>query len=404
VHAPGNPNKIKYNTLQSAAIQTALKSAEKGSGVPGIDSVVNFTGEFTASPNLNAKGKPLRPTTFSYAMVGNAPGYGTTTIEAPIIPVTIEIVDTNGNQVYTSSGLPLISSPKDKVKLAEDSPVFDNALFTSSRRETQYTDAVFRAQFWNDIGESWHTLLDADIKRGLTMKVPVSEAIPQLNSDGSCCLFILVDYVTFSNLLFPATYPVDDSTIIGAAELSHAITTKSIATFLFPDTYLFIGDVSNCCVLGFHGDDEEPGTKENGNLPRFYPIIYASWISPGLFGAGFEDVTALSHEMAETFSDPFPTAGSPPPFPDDTNYTPWWLSGSQCQNDLEVGDVVESLPTDVTFPIAMPNGYLYHPQNVALLQWFEFQSTSSALDGAYSYPDPAALPALSAPQKVNCAP
>jgi hypothetical protein len=52
----------------------------------------------------------------------------------------------------------------------------------------------------------------------------------------------------------------------------------------------------------------------------------------------------------------------------------------------------------------MPNGYLYHPQNVALLQWFEFQSTSSALDGAYSYPDPAALPALSAPQTVNCAP
>jgi hypothetical protein len=58
----------------------------------------------------------------------------------------------------------------------------------------------------------------------------------------------------------------------------------------------------------------------------------------------------------------------------------------------------------VTFPIAMRNGFLYHPQNVALLQWFEFQSPSTALDGAYSYPDPGALPALSPPQKVNCAP
>ncbi len=57
--------------------------------------------------------------------------------------------------------------------------------------------------------------------------------------------------------------------------------------------------------------------------------------------------------------------------------------------------MVESLPTDVTFPIAMRNGFLYHPQNEALLQWFEFQSPSSALDGAYSYPDSGSLPALS---------
>ena len=28
-------------------------------------------------------------------------------------------------------------------------------------------------------------------------------------------------------------------------------------------------------------------------------------ISPGIFGGGFEDVTAISHEIAETFDDPF---------------------------------------------------------------------------------------------------
>jgi len=47
-----------------------------------------------------------------------------------------------------------------------------------------------------------------------------------------------------------------------------------------------------------------------------------------------------------------------------------------------------------TYPITM-NGMTYHPQNVALLPWFEFQSPSTAIDGAYSYPDESTLPTLS---------
>jgi hypothetical protein len=400
---PSSPNSTKPGVLHNAAIQTAVHNAKKGSGLPGIDSLVNFTGSFVASPNLDSNGNPLPNAIFSYAMVGNAPGGGTTHVNAPIIPVTVELLDSNGNvAVDPTSGAQLISNPHDKVRLVEDSPVFDNALFTSSRKQTQYTDAVFRAQFFSDIGESWHTLLDPDIERGETMKIPLGAYVYALNADGSCCAFILVDDPTFESLLFPPVFPVDNSTVVGAAELSGAMTTRDIITFLFPDTYLYEGgDPNNCCVLGFHTFDSEPGTKHNGNLPRFYVMIYASWVSPGLFGTpelGFQDVVALSHEMAETFNDPFVV------FDGIHNASPWWLSGPQCQNDVEVGDVVEGLSTDVTFPIAMRNGFLYHPQNVALLQWFEFQSPSTALDGAYSYPDPGALPALSAPQKVGCAP
>jgi hypothetical protein len=416
VSSAGNPNSTKPGALHNAAIQTALKNAKKGSGLPGIDSIVNFTGQFTASPNLDANGVPLPNATFSYAMVGNAPSKGdhdrdrddrlTTHINAPIVPVTVELLDANGNvAVDPTSGASLISNPHDKVRLTEDSPVFDNALFTSSRRETQYTDAIHRAQFFSDIGESWHTLLDPDIERGLTMKIPLGAYLYSLNADGSCCQFILLDENTFGALLFPPTFPVDNTTIVGAAELSHRITTTDISTFLFPDTYLYQnGDPSQCCVLGFHTFDQEPGTKHNGNLPRFYVLNYSSWISPGLFGPGFEDVTALSHEMAETFSDPF--VG----FDNVHNIVPWWASGDpingpfQCQNLLENGDVVEVLPSGVTFPIAMENGFLYHPQNIALLQWFEMQVPSSALNGAYSYPDTETLTAPSPPQKVGCAP
>jgi len=122
---------------------------------------------------------------------------------------------------------------------------------------------------------------------------------------------------------------------------------------------------------------------------------YSSWISPGLFRGGFQDVTALSHEISETYNDPLVS------FDGVHNITPWWLApNGNCQNNLETGDVIEGLPQAV-FPITM-NGFTYHPQNEALLQWFEFESPSSALGGAYSYPNTSTLTQLSAPQNVNC--
>jgi len=62
--------------------------------------------------------------------------------------------------------------------------------------------------------------------------------------------------------------------------------------------------------------------------------------------------------------------------------------------------VIEGLPR-ATFPIKM-NGRTYHPQNEALLPWFEFQKNSAAIDGAYSFPDETLLTSLSAPQPFNC--
>jgi len=116
---------------------------------------------------------------------------------------------------------------------------------------------------------------------------------------------------------------------------------------------------------------------------------YSSWISNGLFGFGFEDVTATSHEIAEAFDDPFVD-----------NETPWWLSTdpffgfSLCQNNLETGDVIEILTSNTVFSVQM-NGRTYHPQNEALFPWFAFQSPSPALNGSYSFPDETTLTALS---------
>jgi hypothetical protein len=62
--------------------------------------------------------------------------------------------------------------------------------------------------------------------------------------------------------------------------------------------------------------------------------------------------------------------------------------------------VIEGLP-DATTTIKI-GGNFYHPQNEALLPWLEFQSPSTAIAGAYSYPNMNVLTSLSPPQGVNC--
>ncbi|HZC25329.1 MAG TPA: hypothetical protein VE866_18495, partial [Candidatus Binatia bacterium] len=152
----------------------------------------------------------------------------------------------------------------------------------------------------------------------------------------------------------------------------------------------------DCCVLGFHDIDEELGDASNGNRLRFYVMNYSSWITPGIFSGGLQDVTAHSHEVAESFNDPF--VG----FDGLHNVTPFWLNpAGQCQDLMEDGDVIEDLPNP-TYPVTV-GGVTYHPQTVALLPWFEFQTNSSAIDNAYSYPNESALTALSAPQPFACA-
>jgi hypothetical protein len=183
--------------------------------------------------------------------------------------------------------------------------------------------------------------------------------------------------------------PVDSSTVIGAAEVAGDITTKDISTFLFNNVYLYQGTINNCCVLGFHTYDLEPGDSSNGNQERRYVLNYSSWLSDGFFAFGFEDVTPLSHEMSELFNDPFVD-----------NQTPWWesvdpfLQSGICQDNLETGDVIEVLTSNPVYPVPM-GGRTFHPQNEAMFPWFAFESPSPAHLKAYSFPDETTLEALS---------
>ena len=418
------PGDLANKYTQTTTRPPEGKNVESDKKAPpgGFDSIPYFEGSFETA-GYGPTGAPQNK--WYYSMAGQSPNEGETTrFRSPVIPVSIELLAADGTQGYYN-GQPLYYDATQYVSAFVKSPVYRNSRYSSSQDPTQITDAIMRAEFlgrngsdngngnqggwrnWQGGGNqqqgggqqqgdsgNWHTLLSPAVRDNYVMKIPYGYYYFAPNTDGSCCSFILVDYNTFGNLLIPPTTP-DSTTAVGNAEITGEITTKDISTFLFPNTYLYFGTPGNCCVLGFHTYDNEAGTPQNGNLPRRYVLNYSSWISPGIFAGGIQDVTALSHEMAETFNDPFVASDGI------HNITPWWLSpNGNCQDNLEVGDVIEGLPND-TYPVTI-DGFAYHPQNEALLSWFEFQSPSQAIDQAYSYPDESTLTALSPVEPLNC--
>jgi hypothetical protein len=370
----------------------------------GIDSVVNWSSYFYY-PGVDGNGNPQF--TWEYTMVGNSPftqgsqgqedqgnGNGkdsdgqSAIISAPVVPVNLDLRNADGTVRYVN-GKRLYSDATQYVKPVLSSPVFSDSFYSSSDEPTQFTDAVQRAEFIQKADDQWHTLLKPRGATPRTMVLLKGTYRFAPNADGTCCAYVLIDYNTFVNALFPAT-ATDTTTPVGAAENAGDVHTADISTFLFPNAFLYIGVPANCCVLGFHSYDLEPGGADNGFREKRYVLNYSSWISPGLFGPSFTDITALSHEMAETFNDPFVN-----------NATPWWLSpNTNCQNNLETGDVIEGLPNSV-YPIVL-NGKTWHPQNEALLQWFAGVTPSTAISKAYSYPDPTVLTSANVSQTVGC--
>jgi hypothetical protein len=388
------PDEVPLSSLSNSSTQKesrALKPnphkkphGNPAAGIPNIDSVVNFSGRFKAD-GVDSTGVPQ--TWWYYNMLGTDPKHGgTTTINAPIVPVSLDLVRPDGSKLHVDATR--------NVQNVLGSPIFSKAEFSSSNVPTQFSDAVHRAQFGQTAKADWHTLLAPAVKPERTMTLPFGSYRFARNPDGSVA-FVLVNINFFANRLFPAT-ATDTTTPVGAAENAGDITTKDLSTFLFANTFLTFDDGS-CCVIGFHSYDFEPGDATNGNTEKRFVLNYSSWVTPGLFGDSFADVTAISHEISESYSDPFVASDNL------HNIVPWWLApNGLCQNNLEDGDVIEGLPND-TYPMTM-NGFTYHPQNEALLPWFAREQYSSAIDGAYSYPNEDVLTALSPPQKANCAP
>jgi hypothetical protein len=369
----GAENRAQPNALGSA-------SSPVGGVIPGLDTVPTFAGAFAgqAGPSLG--------TVFPFIMVGNDPRIGkTTSIPTKITAVSLRLLNSDGTLRATMPFAPFED-------LTEDSPNFETANYTSGRH-LQFGDAVQRAEFFHSMDDEWHTVLgEPTFVNRVTLTIPrfVNVRFPDGTVKAVQAYFFGHapngdPFVELLDLLFNAlnTGQVVNDIVAGN------FTTDAININMYPNTFLSSintqGQMASCCVLGFHtyffGTSVTP-------QPRWI-FNFASWISPGLFGAGFQDVTALSHEISETLNDPFVNTRTPV----------WQFPGQPpnskvCQNNLETGDPVEVLRT-ATVPIRLRERrevFTYHPQTEALLQWFEMGKKSDAIGGAFSYPDASALP------------
>ena len=358
------------------------------STVDGLDTLATFDGMFVAQAG------PTTGRNYRFTMIGNDPRLGgTTPYPANISEVSLQLLNADGTVFKEVPFAPF-------EKLTLESPNFEPLNYRSGAH-IEFADAVHRAEFYNTMKNDWHTLLIPKVKNKVTLSVPyyVNLRKPDGTVIKARAYFsgTASDGNTFVLMLQPLFNFIFDNQVVNEINAGN-FTTNGVNSLLFPNTFLYGLNQSNpnlpgsCCVLGFHTYFMDSGFPE----PRWV-TQYASYISPGLFGGGFEDVTAFSHETSEAFDDPWVD-----------NPTPNWqfpgvpANSKTCQANLEVGDPVEVVGNS-TAAIEVKEGKfdkIYHPQNEALYQWFNMGATSSAIDGAYSFPDETALPhsALPCPQ------
>jgi hypothetical protein len=118
--------------------------------LPEIDTLSHFSGQFT-SPGFDNDGNPQ--SVWPYTMVGRDPAQNRTTrFRAPIIPLTIELLDATGAVGKTATGAPLRQvTGTDTLSLVLNSSVFEKFLFSNGN--VQLTDGMMRAQFFHAVGD-----------------------------------------------------------------------------------------------------------------------------------------------------------------------------------------------------------------------------------------------------------
>lgn len=341
----GAQPRFEGSSKLSRAARTAMNEGR-------IFSVPHFSGSF------ESQGKA-----YPYTVVGAKPqSNGTTEVPVQIIPISLffeEFVDENGS--------PIVLDPGSIVSRVQSSPNFRTADYATGT--TQFADAVQRAQFYGSAGKEWHTLLGApQILKPLRIAVPRGDARVYRNPTTGV-LYAIVDTDFFLSQL---------NTMIQMANLEPDALAIALTSnvFLAPQK-----DIKKCCVLGFHTSFD---VGEMAQLKFIQTFIWASWVEQGILGPGLADVTPMSHEISEWMNNPF---GS--------NTVPAWQvpNSTACQNNLETGDPLALMPT-AGYPVLI-DGFIYHPQNQVLMQWFQRGHASDAFEGAFSFPDQGLMTAAS---------
>ena len=322
-----------------------------------IDTLPHWKGSFSISGR-----------DYDYTLLGAAPAGGVTTvIPTVIVPIRLTVSD------YSVDGKkPLVFDGAKAVASMLRSPIFHASAWPAG--ELQFADAMLRTEF-PDAPRGWHTLFSPSVAAPIDIVAPPG-TVKVYKAKSGALLAVIVD-----------------SRIIDVGRGSPIPAWVRTAS---PQTYpIFVTwNALENAALGYHSDR----LNQKSHAATIY--TYTSWL------VGVDDLLAipspnadtLAHEIAETVHDPLGTSRTllwGDPFRKNRCFQPW----------IETGDAVEYAPPTLQNwrqPVEVDGREeIFTVQTEALLPWFERQTPSTALGGAYSFPNTGALTSAAPPTCVK---
>jgi hypothetical protein len=306
---------------------------------------------------------------FRFKMVGTDPtipegAHALTVIKAEVFPVVVTLDDTGA--VFDPTVVDDSCSPDGSaVSLTMASPIFQPTTIApggTNLGSGEYPSELFqRANFYADTSGPGAINSDYGVDLRAAEEPPIDVTVPLVYGE---TLDLGCDHL---GLVRGSAFDEGLQSVIESS-LGNVIKPDILPIFVLSNVVLFGSSASDCCILGYHAAIRNPA--HNG---AFQTYVVADFDTSGLF-AGSSDVTDLSHEVAEWMDDP---TGD--------NQTPPWGNVGQvtegCQANLEVGDPLAG----TNFAVTMPNGYTYHPQDLAFKSWFFGDQPSTGVNGWYSF-------------------
>lgn len=308
---------VGFATLFSASAWAAEAPA------PGLGNRPMFARQPGLRPNVIQKlatpnwtfGYTYQGTKYSEMFIGTNPAQGaSSTIPVYIIPLKMVLGTTSFSPLSKlGNGLTVVQN-------TVASPIFQsNVDFVQGGTDvgtTQFTDAFQRVNLWGKVAShpGYHVLLGGPtVKPEQTLVVPAADGVVA-TAFGTKVIEASINW--FDGQIQPLI-----------AKLK--IPVNALPVFMTTQTYLLQGAKSGCCIGGYHSFN---GTQ-----------AYSHFTYIQTAGAFSQDVSALSHELAEWMDDPE-------------------TSNNSACGIYEVGDPLEGGPNYGGFPYVV-NGFTYNLQD-----------------------------------------
>jgi hypothetical protein len=311
---------------------------------------------YTASVKVGSK-------SYTYTIAGKNPAIKTSnpasTISAVLVPVIIKFPASTGLS-WDPTKKDSCDSGASALTRMQNSPLVKSTSFTFGGTKigtSQVTDAYQRADFWKyagpgGINPKFGVTLNWKTIKPITISVPLAQAADlAINCGNGEVGGVNINWLD----------PHLQKTVIPSLK-SQGVSPSAVPIFLLHNVVEYVGTTSQCCVIGYHNAYNVSGGVQTYGLGDYDNSKAFS---------GVQDISALTHEVAEWQNDP-----------STVNPTPVWGHVGQvtgCQNNLEVGDPLSG----TNFNIKL-GGFTYHSQELAFFSWFYRQKPSLGVNGWYS--------------------